>query len=214
MKNHILIPGLLLIVALLACSTVVTTVTPSVPIAWPKSEPVNCRLGAGTAWVSIGTLSVGETATIQGRNGDSSWWYIAPPNDPGTSCWVSASVTNTAGNLAVLAVIPDPIASVTEVGVEVDPQEISVTGCVGPVETIEVTGSISTNGPLSVQYRFETQQGGEMAAQTIEFATFGTQTIDIDFTPSAEEGDFWIRLVIIQPGDQVAETTYHIDCTP
>lgn len=214
MKYRVWTAGLLLVFALLACSEPAATVTPAVPIAWPKDVPVNCRLGPGTAWENIGSLSVNQTATIIGRNNASTWWYVQAPNDPGTSCWVAASVTNTAGNLTGLAVIPDPTASVVSVGVEVNPQDISLPGCVDPVQPVEITGSIRVNGPLTVQYRFETEQGGPMAAQTIEFEEFGTQTIEIDYTPPAAEGDFWVRLVIIQPGDLVAETEYHIDCTP
>ncbi len=214
MKNHIWIAGLLLVTAILACtSATATTATPSVPVAYPKSEPVNCRVGPGTTWDVSGALLVNQTAVIQGRNADSSWWYVQSPTNPAASCWVAASATNTSGNLAGVAVVADPVASVTSVGVEVNPQNITLPGCLGPVQPVEITGSISVNGPLSVQYRFETEQGGQMATQTIDFEEFGTQTINIDFTPTPEEGDFWIRLVIITPGGQSTETEYHIDCT-
>jgi hypothetical protein len=216
MKKNFWIAAVL-IAAILACSAPPTTPissTSTVPIATPINEPVNCRLGPETGWAVTGSLALGQNATIIGRNETSSWWYVQTPNDPDTPCWVAASVTNTSGDLSGLAVIAGPVASVTSVSVQVDPQDISLTGCLGPVQSVEITGSISVNGPLSVQYRFETEQGGEMAAQTLEFETFGTQTIEIDFTPEPEEGAFWVRLMIIEPSGQTAETVYEIDCTP
>lgn len=190
------------------------TGTPAVPIAWPRDVPVNCRFGPGTVWETIGALPVNQTATILGRNSASTWWYVQTPNDPGTPCWVAASVTNTAGNLAGLSVTPAPTASVTNISVEVDPEDINLPGCIGPVEPVEITGAIQVNGPLTVKYHFETEQGGAMSTQTIEFDSFGSETVEVDFSPDLEEGNFWIRLVLTQPDDQEAETEYEMDCSP
>jgi hypothetical protein len=189
------------------------TSTPTVPIAWPKDVPVNCRFGPGTDWEATGALLVGQTATLVGRNAASSWWYVQTPNEPGSPCWVAASVTNTAGNLSGLALIPAPAASVTQVTVAVEPDDIGLPpGCLGPVEPVEITGTIRVNGPLTVEYRFETEQSGEMSAQTIEFDGFGTETIEIDYSPPPDDGEFWVRLVIIEPGDEQAQAVYEIDC--
>lgn len=206
--------ALLLVIAMLACNNPALTVTPSLPTATPINEPVNCRIGAGLAWETVGALSLNQTAAIQGRNADASWWYVLTPNAPAAPCWVAASVVTTSGDLSALPVVADPAAAVTAISVEVTPQAISLAGCVGPVPTLEITGSIHANGPLSVEYRFETQQGGEMAPQNVEFTEAGTQTVEIDLTPPAEEGEFWIRLVIIQPASESVEATYTIDCTP
>jgi hypothetical protein len=188
------------------------TFTPSVPVASPKNVPVNCRLGPGIAWEATGALLVGQNATILGRNDSSTWWYVQTPADPSSPCWVAASVTNTGGNLSGLAVIPLPEASVTGLTVSVEPDDIALPGCVGPVEPIEITGTIRVNGPLTVQYRFETEQGGAMTTEEIEFDGFGTTTIEIDYSPPPDEGNFWVRLVILQPDEEETETTYEIDC--
>ena len=94
------------------------TPTPTIPIAWPSDKGVNCRYGPSTDWVSVGSLLVGQTAEIQGRNDDSSWWYVTNP-DSG-HCWVAASVTNTAGNLSNLPIIAPPQAEVTSVKIKVE----------------------------------------------------------------------------------------------
>src|SRR5688572_28272234 len=101
MKNYFLIVSVL-IAAILACSnpTMTTPVasTSTVPLASPKDEPVNCRMGPETTWAVTGALTVGQTATIVGRNETSSWWYVQAPNDPDSPCWVASSVVNTSGN--------------------------------------------------------------------------------------------------------------------
>lgn len=59
------------------------TPTPTIPIAWPLDKGVNCRYGPSTDWVATSSLLVGQNATIQGKNGDATWWYVTVPEDPG-----------------------------------------------------------------------------------------------------------------------------------
>jgi hypothetical protein len=143
--------------------------TPTIPIAWPADKGVNCRLGPSTDWVTIGALLVGETATIQGKNGDASWWYVVTKGNPSTPCWVAASVTITAGNLTGLPIINPPVASVTDVKLSLDPKDISLPGCIGPVQPIKFEGTISVNGPVKVKWYFETQQDGAESTDTLNF---------------------------------------------
>ncbi len=187
--------------------------TPTIPIAWPSDKGVNCRLGPGTEWVTIGALLVGETANIQGRNGDSSWWYVVTKGNPGSPCWVAASVTITAGNLANLAVINPPIASVTEVSIKLEPKDISLPGCFGPVQPIKFEGSISVNGPVKVKWYFETEQDGPMSSDTINFGFADSKKVETSsFTPDIAEGTFWVRLVVVEPNSKTAEAKYKVVC--
>ncbi|MBK8821637.1 MAG: SH3 domain-containing protein [Anaerolineales bacterium] len=188
------------------------TPTPTIPIAWPLDKGVNCRLGPSTDWISIGSLLVGQTATIQGKNGDVTWWYVTTVNDPGKPCWVASSVTVTAGNLANLQVINPPIASVTDVSLKLDPKEIILPGCIGPIQPITIKGSITTNGPAKVEWHFETQQGGSLTVYTIEFKKAETQTIEGSFTPSFPAGDYWVKLIITKPNEKTSETKYKVSC--
>ncbi len=188
------------------------TPTPTIPIAWPNDKGVNCRYGPGTEWLAVGALLVGQTATIQGRNEDSSWWYVNTPDNPGSPCWVAASVTNTAGNLSSLSVINPPHASVIKVNVKLDPKEIKLPGCVGPVPPISIKGVIETNGPTKVEYYFETEQGGSMPYQTIKFSNADSKTVEATFTPPAGKGTFWVRLIIKDPNEIKDEAKYTITC--
>jgi len=193
------------------------TSTPTVPTVSPKEVAVNCRLGPGTAWLVISGLNIGQTSQIVGKNSDGTWWYIVDPFSSGRNCWVSVSVTNAAGNLANIPIVQTPRASVTRVSVDVSPKTISIagTGCTtGPIPQVEIEGTIETNGPTSVQWRFETQQGGALVAQTTEFDTFGAKSFIAAYTPPlpVTTGAYWIRLIVTSPNDGQSEVKYTITC--
>ncbi len=188
------------------------TATPSVPVAFPASVNVNCRLGPGTAWVPISALVVGQSSQITGKSADGSWWNITDPASSSRRCWVSASVVSTGGNLASVPVIEPPTASVTNVIVSVDPKTISAAGCLGPILPIKIDGTIETNGPTEVRWRFETQPGGAMTNQTIDFDAFGEENFSVDYTPPVAAGTYWVRLIVTSPNNIQAETTYKIEC--
>jgi hypothetical protein len=190
------------------------TPTPTIPIAWPLDKGVNCRFGPGVEWATISSLLVGQTATIQGKNSDSSWWFVTTQNDPGKPCWVAASVSLTAGNLANLPLVNSPFASVTKVSLKLDPNEIDLTPlCAGPVPPITIKGVIDTNGPTLVKYYFETEQGGQQPIQQINFkGTDSKTTAEFMYAPPAGAGTYWVKLVIVSPNDKVAQEKYKIKC--
>ncbi|HET9588431.1 MAG TPA: hypothetical protein VFO91_06550 [Anaerolineales bacterium] len=193
------------------------TSTPTVPTVTTRDVPVNCRLGPGTAWIVTSALTVGQTSQILGKNSEGSWWNIVDPLNSSRNCWVSVSVTNASGNLTGIPVVQTPRASVTDVTVDVSPRTLNVPGgaCAGPVPPLELEGTIETNGPTSVQWRFETQQGGAMATQTTEFETFGSKTFIASYTPPlplAAGQTYWVRLVVTSPDDEQSEVTYTIAC--
>ena len=189
-----------------------TTSTPTVPVAFPREVAVNCRLGPGIGWIVLSGLSVGTSAQITGRSGDGSWWQVIDPLNSGRRCWVATSVTNTAGNVAGIPLAEAPNATVTNVTVDVDPRSLSVAGCLGPILPLEITGTIETNGPTTVQWRFETQQGGAMTSQTTEFEAFGEETVSVDYTPTLTAGTYWVRLIVTSPNNVQAEESYTITC--
>lgn len=188
------------------------TNTPTIPVVSPNGVNVNCRLGPGTAWVPLSALVVGQSAQLTGRSADGTWWQVNDPLNPGRNCWVSASVVVTGGNLSGIGVVQSPIATVTNVTVSPDPRVISVPGCTGAILPIKINGTIETNGPTEVRWRFETQQGGSMPNQTTMFNTFGEQEFSVDFTPTLAAGTYWVRLVVISPNNLQAEGSYRIDC--
>lgn len=186
--------------------------TPSVPSVSPREVNVNCRFGPGTAWVAISALIVGQSAQITGKSSDGAWWNIVDPQNSGGRCWVSASVVNAGGNLATVPVVQAPAASVTNVTVDVDPRTISVPGCIGPILASKIKGTIETNGPTTVKWRFETQLGGSMGNQTTNFETFGVKEFTVEYTPPVTAGTYWIRLIVTDPNDMQAEVNYKVEC--
>ncbi len=188
------------------------TSTPTVPVAFPKEQAVNCRLGPGIAWIVLSGLNVGTSSQIVGKTADGGWWYIVDPFNSSRKCWVAASVTGTAGNLAGIPVAAAPSATVTNVTVAIDPADISVAGCVGPIQPSKIKGTIETNGPGTVQWHFETQQGGAMSAKSTDFDAFGSVDVSADFTPALTAGTYWVRLIVTNPNSMQAETKYTITC--
>ena len=188
------------------------TSTPTVPSVTPKDVNVNCRIGPGTAWLAISALVVGQSSQITGKSSDGGWWQIVDPLSAGRNCWVSASVVNAGGNLSGIPVVQVPTAAVTNVTVNVDPKISSVPGCMGSILPLKITGTIETNGPTQVQYRFETQQGGAMPNQTAVFETFGEKEFSVDYTPPIAAGSYSVKLVVLSPNTMQAESSYRIDC--
>jgi hypothetical protein len=188
------------------------TPTPTIPIAWPKDLPVNCRFGPGLGWLVTSGLLVGDTAPIQGRNADSSWWLIVTKLEPGAPCWVAASATLTAGNMAAVPVVASPHASVTSVDLGLSPKNQSLPGCFGPPQLIKFSGSITTNGPTKVEWYFETEEGGDMPSHTLNFDGFGTKSVEGSYLPASWPGTFGVSLVVFEPDNEQIQRKYKINC--
>ena len=192
--------------------TVAPTATPSVPVVTPSDEPVNCRFGPGTDFAIVGALVVGNSAQISGKSAGGAWWQIQNPSAAGQKCWVAASVTVASGNLSTIGVVAAPTPFVTKLTLKIDPDTISVAGCIGPILPVTFKGTIEVNGPITVKWHFESQQGGSMPEQTTEFTAFGTKDVSAEYTPLLAEGDYWVRLIVTSPNSMTAEAKYKIDC--
>lgn len=189
-----------------------TTSTPTVPVAFPREQPVNCRLGPSTGWIQLSALNVGASAQIVGKSSDGGWWNVVDPLNSSRRCWVASSVTNTAGNLAGIPVAGGPSASVTKVSIDVEPDTINAAACPGAGDPIEFSGTIETNGPTTVTWHFETEQTGALPTDTIGFDAFGTEDFSTYYTPMLGEGTYWVRLIVTSPNAMQAEAEYEIDC--
>jgi uncharacterized protein YraI len=186
-----------------------------VPTVFAKDVGVNCRFGPGIAWVAVSSLAAGQGSQIVGKNSDGSWWYIVDPFNSGKKCWVAMSVTTTGGNVVSVPVVEIPQASVAKVTVDVDPRTISTTSCSDAISPLKIKGTIETNGPTTVTWHFETQQGGAMPVQTTDFDTFGVKDFSVEYPlPSPRTpGTYWVRLIVTSPNDMQAEVSYKIECT-
>jgi hypothetical protein len=181
-----------------------------VPAVTPIDQPVNCRFGPGTAYMPVGGLKVGESAPILARSGDGAWWQV----QLGSSvCWVAAKVTTAAGNLGGIPVVSAPEAFVTAISLNIDPSTVSVPGCVFPGPPVELTGTITTNGPTSVTWHWETSEGNVSGNSVLDFKAFGSSTVS-DVYKIGAKGSFWIKLVVTSPNSKQVTTNYKVVCGP
>lgn len=102
------------------CPTNLMPEIPEIPIGVPPElvveEHSSCRSGPGLDYSILDYLENGQSAFIQGRNDDSSWWYILSPNIE-NHCWVSGGVVALSGDLSQVPVIPvepPPVPIITD----------------------------------------------------------------------------------------------------
>lgn len=196
-----------------------TTCTPQLT----ANSPVNVRSGPGTVYDAVGALNTGQAATIEGRNTESTWWYIVFPGGPSNHGWVAASVTTATCNpttLAVVAAPPTPVpptevvAEVIGASVWVDPTVVSVGGCMGPPALSSAGATIEVSGAMKVKWHFNTQQAGTLPTHTTNFNKAGAKDVSDTFAPSLSPGTYWVRLVIegVNTSGWSIQATYKVQC--
>jgi uncharacterized protein YraI len=70
----------------------------------------NCRRGPGTFYDTVTSLLEGQEVLIEGRNADSSWWWILLPEST-AHCWVSEVAVIVSGPVAGVPIIAAPPTS-------------------------------------------------------------------------------------------------------
>lgn len=188
-------------------ATTTSTFTPSVPMVAPKDQPVNCRYGPGPEWLAVSALKLGATAEAVGRNASSTWWYIKDPLHAGAFCWVWTGATVVSGNVEGLPVLPPPEAKVIDVKVSVLP---GGGVCPGPM-LVAFRGSISTNGPTTVTYRWEIRGDTTLtsSSETHNFAKADTWTFESDAL-HLSCGSYRVILHVLTPNDMKAEARFNL----
>jgi hypothetical protein len=91
------------------------TPTPTVTVPPTQCTPLvtanvvaNIRSGPDTAYDIVGTLQLGQTATISGRNDMNTWWNIEYPAGSGRFAWIAGSVATASCLPAVVQVVAAP----------------------------------------------------------------------------------------------------------
>jgi uncharacterized protein YraI len=96
------------------------TVAPTLTFTPTSSIPAQCnplvtanvnanvRSGPDTAYDVVGSLTLGQTATIVGRNDAYTWWYIAYPGVGGGHAWIAGSVVTSACVPSAVQVVAAP----------------------------------------------------------------------------------------------------------
>lgn len=89
--------------------------TPIIPMI-SVSVPTNCRNGPGRAYGITGSLLVGKTAEVHGRDPTGNYWYIRNPGPGAQFCWVWGEYATLSGPYLFLPVFtppPTPTPTVT-----------------------------------------------------------------------------------------------------
>jgi hypothetical protein len=82
--------------------------TPCTPIITVTAD-ANVRYGPGKVYdPPLGSLSIGATATVDGKDSTGYWWYIVYPSGPGGHGWISATLVTASCLPTTVAVIPAP----------------------------------------------------------------------------------------------------------
>ncbi len=114
-----------------ATGTPVPTLTVAAPVTWTPTPTVsgpcsptvtatvnaNVRSGPGTAYDAVGSLVLGQSATIVGRNDAYTWWYINYPS-AGNYAWIAGSVVTASCVPQVVQVVAAPPTPTEEVAAD------------------------------------------------------------------------------------------------
>ena len=192
--------------------TITSTSTPSVFLASPKDQPVNCRVGPATSYAVIGALLVGSQAEIIGRNQDSTWWYVRNPSDPSTSCWLSAEFVLTVGNVQSLPVVNPPNIMVTSINVRVDPPVMNV-ACDAFPQVVAISADITVTGPANVVWHWELSTGVVSSDKNLLFEEGATKTVQ-DYFQVNGVNDYLVKVQTTLPNIMIGQSTFKVVCTP
>jgi hypothetical protein len=160
----------------------------------------------------IGALILGRQAEIIGRTEDSTWWYVRNPSDPSTSCWLSAEFVQTEGNVQSLPVVNSPQVVVTNVVVRVDPPVINV-ACDAPPQVVTINVEITTSGPATVVWHWESSAGIVSADKTVLFEAGDTKTVQ-DYYQVDKISEYIVKAHTTLPNLMTGQAGFKVVCTP
>lgn len=192
--------------------TATQTSTPSVILAAPREQPVNCRFGPDISYAIVGALIVGRQAEVIGKNIDVTWVYVRNPSDPSNNCWLSVDFIELNGETALLPVVGPPEIMVTNIQVSVDPSAMNV-ACDAFPQSVIISAEITTNGPSVVTWFWESNVGVRSDQKQLLFEAGGTKLAQ-DFYQVDRAGDYSIRVGSIVPNLRTGEATFKAICTP
>lgn len=192
--------------------TVTPTSTPSVFLASPRDQPVNCRFGPATSYAVIGALIVGRQAEIIGRNDDSSWWFVRNPSDPSTSCWLSAEFVDTVGDVQSLPVVKPLENMVTNINVSIEPSVMNV-ACDALPQTVTISAQITASGPATVVWHWSSSVGVVSPDKEILFIAGDTKTVQ-DYYQVNRVSDYIVQVQTTLPNIVTGQASFKVVCTP
>jgi len=193
-------------------STPTSVPVSTIPLASPVDQPVNCRFGPATSYAVIGALNPGGRAEVIGKSADLMWWYVRNPSDPSTSCWLSAGFTNVEGDVESLPVVGPPEIMVTGINVSVEPPAMNV-ACDALPQTVIITAQITTSGPATVIWYWESSTGEVSPENKLLFEEGTTKTVQ-DYYAVKLVNDYVIQVRTTLPNVLAGQANFKVTCTP
>lgn len=192
--------------------TPIPSSTPSITLASPREQPVNCRFGPDISYAIIGALVPGRQAEVIGKNIDITWLFVRNPSDPSTSCWLSVDFINVEGNVELLPVVGPPEIRVTSIQVSVEPAAMNV-GCEALPQSVLISAEITTNGPSVVIWQWESSAGRISDEKQVLFESGGTKTVQ-DYYQVDRVADYSVQVRTLLPNTAVGSANFKVICTP
>jgi len=176
------------------------------------NELINCRFGPGTVYQLVNEFPLGQTLRAVGRNEAFTWWYVQDPGNPGGFCWVSAEVTQPQSPTSEMQVAPPPFVTITKVNLRVEPNRI-VVNCNQFPQTVFFEAQVTANGPTLLKWKWEISTGVSSNEGALVYEESGTQIINEYYQINAP-GDYWVKLVILAPNEEVSQVAFPVTCNP
>jgi len=209
-------PTLIPIETLLARATPtfikVASPTPRLALASPLNQPVNCRFGPSTAYSVVGGLQINGQAEVVGKNIDVTWWVVKNPDDPSTTCWLAADLVQVVGNIEAQPVVAAPLAQVSNIQLNVDPPSLNIS-CSAFPQYITITAAITTNGPATVTWRWETSENEVFDKDPLLYLEGSSQPVLLYYKVNAAK-DYLIQVHILSPNDTTGQLLFKATCVP
>jgi hypothetical protein len=165
------------------------------------TQNAHCRSGPGAAYESVTVLIKGQTAIIEGRNAENTWFWVTQPSGGG-HCWISVIAGDLSGewNTApVIAAPPLPATVAATPTVDLDPPLISgLSATPALISAKTVCGAT----PATTIITARVSDAGGVARVTVRISGGG----DFDMAPSG--GEFY--QVMLGPFDDAGALTMFV----
>lgn len=189
-----------------------STSTPSVILAAPRGQPVNCRFGPDISYTVVGALNLGRQAEVVGKNIDVTWVYVRNPSDPSNNCWLSVDFIELNGDTGLLPVVGPPEIMVTDIRVSIEPAAMNV-ACDAFPQSVIISAEITANGPTIVTWIWESNWGTRSNQKQVLFEAGDTKLVQ-DYYLVEQAGDYSIQVGTLLPNIRTGQATFRVICTP
>jgi hypothetical protein len=176
--------------------TPIPSATPIPPPTLTTTQNANCRYGPGTVYDVLTSVRSGRSFPIEGRNEDSTWWYVRIPGD--YHCWISAATGTTEGdvnNVTVITSPPTPTPKPDNSGPSIENLTVSADPVYFPLgcgaNNLTISAKITDDSGVAsanVIYRYVTGGGIKGNSHTAEMSlSGGVYAVTIDVGSEAQE---------------------------